>query len=178
MSNSTQHIIALVQAKIGHPEINPASNSAVGRVLGLSHTYVKRLISGDGVLSRDAFVRACKFLELPPEQIADLALQLSADGSEDEGMGAWMRNIAKGLRGSVVKSGASILLGAAAMVAHVDDARASVNLGFPAHHPAPAELPTLYIMVSRAWRAIRARILALHQQVADALTPRALAPAA
>ena len=146
MLNATQQVIELVQAKIGHPEINPASNSAVGRVLGLSHTHVKRWISGDGVMSRDAFVRACKFLDLPAERVIDLTLALDADGSEDAGVSAWMRSLAKGLRGTIAKSSAGILLGAAAMFGHVDDARALENKPLASMATAPATSQSLYIM--------------------------------
>jgi hypothetical protein len=135
VTTTSQQIIEQIAAKLGHPVYNPVSSRALGQVLGLSHTHVRRLQDGEIVLSRDAFVRACKFLELPPERIVELTLALNADGAEDEGLAAWMRGIAKGLRGNVVKSSASILIGAAAMIAHTDDAKSAGIPAFPAHSP-------------------------------------------
>lgn len=156
---TTQHIIERVASKIGHPVYNPVSNRTLAEILGMSHTHIRRLRDGDGVLSRDAFVRACHFLELPPEEIVQLTLALDADGSEDEGMRAYIRALASKLRPGIVKGGASILLGAAAMLAHVDDALASGKLVVSAHDtPAPAAPATsriLYIMVNRMRRFLR-----------------------
>lgn len=156
---TTQEIIEQVANKIGHPIYNPVSASALAPIFGVSRAHLWRLREGNGVLSRDAFVRACKFLELPPEKIVELTLALDADGSEDEGMRAYIRNIAKKLRPGIAKSGACILIGAAAMLAHVEDARASGNLVLSAHDAhtgsGPASSRSLYIMVSRIRRFLR-----------------------
>lgn len=149
--NTTQTVIELVASKAGHPVYNPVGNVALGRILGISHTHVKRLISGDGVMSRDSFVRACRFLELPAERIVELTLALDADGSDDDGLRAWMRGIAKGLRGNVVKGGASILLGAAAMLGHVDDARALENKALHSTALPAGDFSGMYIMVNKAY---------------------------
>ena len=162
MPTTTQEIIDLVSRKLGHPVYSPASNASIGRVLNTSHAHVKRLMAGDSVMSRDAFVRACKFLELPTERVVELTLALDADGSDDEGLGAWMRGLAKNLRGNVVKSSASVLLGAAAFFGHASDAPASEKQALSVQAPSAANFPSMYIMVTRVrcwWRKLRDRFL-------------------
>jgi DNA-binding Xre family transcriptional regulator len=136
--NTTQKILEQVAGKIGHPVYNPVSNRTLGQILDISHTHIKRLRDGDGVLARDGFVRACKFLELTPEQIVDYTLALDGDATQDAGLRSYIRDMAKGImKRAVVKSSASILLGAGAMFGHIDDARASENTAL-ARTAAPA----------------------------------------
>ncbi len=148
--NTTQTIIDLVAAKAGHPVYNPVGNVALGRILSISHSHVKRLRDGDGTLGRDAFVRACKFLDLPPERVIELTLSLDVDGSEDAGVRAWIHSLAKSWRGNVVKSGASILLGGLAAFGHVGDARATGNTALSRTAPAQGGVPdTVYYVKLR-----------------------------
>lgn len=154
---TTQQIIEMVASRIGHPVYNPVSNRSLAPILGMSHTHIGRLRDGDGVMARDAFVRACHFLELPPEEIVSLTLALDADGSEDEGMRAYIRGVVSKLRPDVVKSSAGILLAAFIGFAQPGDAFAlekPVNPNGPAPD-ASSEECILCEVASRIRRAVR-----------------------
>jgi len=75
-------VIELVRAAIGSPYVR-ASDAGVARVLGITPGAVSAYKAGRDVMGLPTLVRANHFMQLSPQQLAEVQVRLSMEAARD-----------------------------------------------------------------------------------------------